>query len=207
MRKAVHIALIVVFTFAVAGMALAEDKTPPPQQPSPEQMQEMMKQYMEMIAPGPQHQAMAKSVGDWTMKMKMWQTADAPPMEATGTNKVIMDYDGRFMIENAEAMMMGMPYKSRTTIGYDKFRKEYQMTYYDNMGTGMYTAKGQSDADGKVITMNGTMDDVMSNRKDMPMRYVTTITDDNHHTFQMYGPGPDGKEFKMMEITYERATK
>jgi hypothetical protein len=200
MRRLVSV-LCVVF-IVLSGVGWAEDQ---PQQPSPEQMQEMMKQYMEMIAPGPEHQAMAKHVGTWNMNMKMWQAPGAPPMETTGTNKVRMDMDGRYMIEESEANMMGMPYKGYNIVAYDKFRKEYQMLYYDNMGTGMYTAKGQADATGKVITMTGTMDDVMADKKDMPMRYVTTIVDDNHHTFEMFGPGPDGKEFKMMEITYERA--
>jgi len=28
--------------------------------------------------------------------------------------------------------------------------------------------------------------------------------DDKTHIFEMYGPGEDGKEFKMMEVTHTR---
>jgi hypothetical protein len=31
-----------------------------------------------------------------------------------------------------------------------------------------------------------------------------TVTDENHHSMEMWMPGPDGKVFKMMEITYTR---
>jgi len=36
-------------------------------------------------------------------------------------------------------------------------------------------------------------------------RMVTTVIDDNHHTFEMYGTPPGGKkEMKMMSIDYMR---
>ena len=31
-----------------------------------------------------------------------------------------------------------------------------------------------------------------------------TVTDKDHHTMEMWGPGPDGKMYKMMEIKYSR---
>ena len=37
-----------------------------------------------------------------------------------------------------------------------------------------------------------------------PMKEKLTIVDDDHHTFEMWMPGPDGKLFRMMEITYAR---
>jgi len=30
------------------------------------------------------------------------------------------------------------------------------------------------------------------------------MTDDDHFTFALYGPGPGGKTFKMLEIAYTR---
>ena len=203
MRKSVHILLIALFVLAVSGIALAEDKAQP-QQPTPEQMQEMMKQYEAKIAPGPQHQDLAKSVGNWKTVSKMWQMPGAEPMVTTGVATARIEMGGRYLIEESQMEMMGMPYKGFNVVAYDNLRQEYQMVYFDNMGTGIVTGKGKADADGKSVTMTGTMDDVMSGAKDMPMRYVMRAIDNDHKIFEMWGPGPDGKDFKMMEMTYER---
>ena len=39
----------------------------------------------------------------------------------------------------------------------------------------------------------------------MPVSSVMSVQDDNHFTFSMWGPGPDGKQFKTLEIAYTRA--
>jgi hypothetical protein len=31
-----------------------------------------------------------------------------------------------------------------------------------------------------------------------------TVTDNDHHMMEMWGPDPSGKNYKMMEITYVR---
>jgi hypothetical protein len=31
-----------------------------------------------------------------------------------------------------------------------------------------------------------------------------TVLDNDHHIMEMWAPGPDGKAFKMMEISYAR---
>ncbi len=53
------------------------------------------------------------------------------------------------------------------------------------------------------MTSSGTMDDPMSGKSQMVNNKVT-VTDNDHHTMEMWGPGPDGKAFKMMEISYAR---
>ena len=40
--------------------------------------------------------------------------------------------------------------------------------------------------------------------KDTPFEEHLTISDTDHHTLEMYGPAPDGKMVKMMEINYSR---
>ena len=41
-------------------------------------------------------------------------------------------------------------------------------------------------------------------KKPQTTRMTTRWTDASTEVFEMYGPGPDGKETKMMEITYTR---
>ena len=199
MRTTGKLIVLAAMVFAALSLVMAEDKPA-----KPEDQQAMMKQYMEMMAPGPQHQAMAKDVGKWSGAMKMWEKMGAPPQEATTSKEVRMDMDGRYMVEDETSMMMGMPYHGHNTVGYDKFRGEYTFSYYDNMSTGIFTGSGKGDADGKTITFNCKMDDPMSNRKDVPSRIVIKTVDDDHNSFEMYTTSPDGKEYKCMETAYTR---
>ena len=42
--------------------------------------------------------------------------------------------------------------------------------------------------------------------KHVPTRTEETMPNDDTIVFEMYKPGPDGKEFKTMVITYKRKT-
>jgi hypothetical protein len=58
-------------------------------------------------------------------------------------------------------------------------------------------------ASGKKITFWSTMDDVVM-KKTMKVESQVTIVDADHHTYEMWGPAPDGKMFKTLEVQYTR---
>ena len=62
---------------------------------------------------------------------------------------------------------------------------------------------GGSTDGGKTWMYTSMMTDPMSG-KDMAGQTKLTMTDKDHFTMEMWGPGPDGKSFKMMEIAYSR---
>ena len=70
------------------------------------------------------------------------------------------------------------------------------------MGTGVFVMNGTGSADGKTITLHGSHPDPMGGV--MKHRAVWKLVDENTQTFEMYHKGKDGKEMKMMEITYAR---
>ena len=41
-------------------------------------------------------------------------------------------------------------------------------------------------------------------KKTMKVKSEATIVDDDHHTYEMWGPDPDGKMFKTLEVKYTR---
>jgi hypothetical protein len=47
------------------------------------------------------------------------------------------------------------------------------------------------------------MDDFMTGKK-CEIKQVVSVVDNDHHVFEMWGPDPAGKVFKMMEIHYTR---
>jgi hypothetical protein len=62
---------------------------------------------------------------------------------------------------------------------------------------------GESPDGGKTINWTGKGSDPMTG-KEQTYRSVTHNMDANTTHFEMYGPGLDGKEMKLMELTYKR---
>jgi hypothetical protein len=63
--------------------------------------------------------------------------------------------------------------------------------------------RGKCASDAKTCTFKGTMPDAMAG-KAVPVSETVTYTDDDHFKFDLRGPGPNGKAFKMIEIAYTR---
>lgn len=170
----------------------------------PEDMQKMMAEWMKIAAPGPAHDLLKSMAGEWTCTGKSWMAPDQPPMESTpGTSKSEMFFDGRYLKTEHSGDMMGMPFQGLGYMGYDNFRKQYWMTWIDNMGTALYTAYGAASSDGKEITLLGKSDDPMSGEKDKDTKYAWKLVDDKTIVFEVWDMTP-GKEFKCMEMTYTK---
>ncbi|MEJ7626693.1 MAG: DUF1579 domain-containing protein [Ferruginibacter sp.] len=165
----------------------------------------MMKNWQAYATPGTQHAMMAKWNGTWTGKMMMWHAPGTPPDSTTAiaTNKMI--YGGRYQQSTHTGNMMGMKFEGQSIMGYDNAKKVFQSTWMDNMGTGIAMLEGPWDEATKSLTMTGKMvDPSKGDGKEITMRHVMKVIDDNNQVYEMYCPGPDGKEFKNMEIRMVR---
>jgi hypothetical protein len=98
---------------------------------------------------------------------------------------------------------MGMPFEGFSLVGFDNEKKSFISIWVDNMGTGVMKSEGKWNDKDRAITFNGMMMDPVL-RKEQPFREVFRIIDNNTQLMEMYGPGPDGKEFKTMEIRFTR---
>lgn len=182
-------------------------------QPAMPDMQEMMKKWMATIKPGEKHQALEYFVGDWETTTKIWMGGpDAPPMETKGKAKHKWVLDGRFILEETESELMmpdatgqmkKLPHKGLGLTGYDNYRNMYVATWADNMGTWILTMAGAADPSGKVFTFYGEMDEPMLDVRGRTVKYVTTIKDKDHHTFQIFDLHA-GPNYKVLEIDYRR---
>ena len=177
-----------------------KEKAPAAGQPSEAEM----KAWMEASTPGENHKRLDPFVGEWNVKMTTQMAPDAPKEETTGqmTNKWVLD--GRFLLQEYTGTMMGMPFNGLGTWGYDNVKKEYIGSWMDTSSTGAMNSTGQYDAATKAWTMKGSF--LEPSGKAIPTRQVIKIVDPNTHTFEFYMPGPDGKEFKSMMLTYTRKT-
>lgn len=89
--------------------------------------------------------------------------------------------------------------------GYDNVRKEYNSVWLDNMGTGIMEASAQYNPATQTFMESGAFSCPMTGEKHKKFRAVWKIIDHDHYTYEMYTQGPGGKEFKSLEIDYQRA--
>ena len=183
-----------------APLALAQQSGKAPEM-TPEQKAEM-EAYAKAATPGPQHQQLASMAGNYTMKVKSWPAAGAPPMEDSGTATRKMDLEGRVLVEEVHSTMMGQPFTGHGMTGYDNVAGKYWSTWNDNMSTGVIVSHGTCDAK-NTCEYTGTYNDPIK-KAPVKTRMKSREVDPKTEVFEMYGPGKDGKEFKMMEITYTK---
>lgn len=165
--------------------------------------QAMMAKWAQYSTPSEAHGNLAEAAGDWEYTMTWWMQPGAAPERSSGTSKSEMILGGRYLEDKVRGTAMGQPFEGRGTTGYDNYSKEYISTWVDNMGTGVFVSRGKYDPAAKSLVMTGTMDDFMDGKK-KTMRSVLTHVDQNTTRFEMYAPGPDGKEFKTMEMVSKR---
>jgi hypothetical protein len=178
--------------------ALAEEaKAPSPQE------QAMMEKYVKAATPGPEHQALAKMAGKWSLKVTAWMAPGAPPQTSNGTAEFKTILGGRYLEQEAHGDMAGQPFEGHGLEGYDNVTHERWGTWVDNMTTGVMVMKGKC-KDAKKCTTTGKMSDAVAG-KAINVSTTLTMKDDNTMVMEMHGPGPDGKAFKTMEIVYTRA--
>jgi hypothetical protein len=181
-----------------ATLAFAEDPKPKAA-PGQAEMEAMMK----AATPGDAHKKLNAMAGTFNADVKMWMQPGAPPTGGGGVAENTWALDGRFLEQHFTGNFMGMPFTGMGFTGYDNIKKKYVGTWMDTMTTSMMISSGTANADGKSYTFTSTMDDPMTG-KSSPVKETVTIVDDDHHTLEMWSPGPDGKMFKTMEIAYTR---
>lgn len=162
-----------------------------------------MDAMMKAATPGEAHKKLAGMVGTWDATVKMYNAPGAPPQVSTGTSESKLVLGGRWVQETFNGNFMGMPFSGIGYTGYDNLKKQYIGTWMDSMSTSLMQSTGTADASGKNFTFSATVDDPVTG-KPVATKSTVTVTDENHHTMEMWMPAPDGKMFKMMEISYSR---
>lgn len=183
----------------LAAPALPAQEAPPKM--SPEEAA-MMAAYREAGTPGATHAALAKMAGTYDLSIRSWNAPGAPPTVEKGTATRTMALGGRVMVEDVTSQMYGQPFTGHGMHGYDNVTGKHWSTWNDSMSTGVMLSEGDCTADG-ACTFSGSWNDPVT-RKKITSRMTTRWTSPTVELFEMFAPGPDGKEMKMMEITYTK---
>ena len=203
MSRTRNIGITLTLALVAALPVLAEDKAKPAAPPAMSAEQKaMMEAYMAAGTPGAPHAAMAKQAGEYDLTVTSWDAPGAPPTTDQGTASRKMALDGRVMVEMMQGTNHGQPFSGHGMRGYDNVSGKYWGTWNDSMSTGVMVSEGTCDDKG-ACTFKGSWNDPVS-KKPINARMTTRWTDASTEEFEMYAPGPDGKEMKMMAITYKK---
>ena len=197
MHRTLASALLPLSLFAALPV-LAQDAPP---KMSPEEAA-MMQAYQEAGTPGAPHAALAKMAGTYDLSIRSWHAPGAPPTVEAGTATRSMVLGGRVMVEEVQSQMHGQPFTGHGMHGYDNVSGKHWSTWNDSMSTGVMVSEGDCSDDG-ACTFTGSWNDPVTKGK-INARMTTRWTSPDVQLFEMFAPGPDGKEARMMEITYTK---
>ena len=166
----------------------------------------MMKNWQAYMTPGDVHKMMASWNGTWNGEVVMWDPfkpagSPADTSKATIVNKMAMG--GRYQTATTTGNMMGMPFEGMSMLAYDNIKKTFISTWVDNMGTGIMKLEGPWDEATKSITFKGKCVNPGTGKEEDTWEKFTVV-DDNTQMMEMYCKGPDGKDFKTMQIKFTR---
>jgi len=180
----------------IVNLLFAQEKAP--------DMQAMMKIYMEASTPGDAHKKFDDLVGSWDVATTMWMNGqENPPTTSKSTAELKWVLGGRFLQQETKGEFMGIPTAGIGFNGYDNLDKKYTMFWIDNSATAMYTAEGNFDKSGKVLTMYGKMDDVLTGEHDKYTIYVLRLVDKDKWIFEFHDTAL-APNTKVGEMVYTR---
>jgi hypothetical protein len=181
--------------------ALAQEKAAKGKKAAPPDEKAMMEAMQKAGTPGEAHKKLEAIVGTFDTKVKMWMDPSKAPEESTGSSENTWVLGNRYVQMNYQGTFMGQPFSGIGYQGYDNVQKKYVGTWMDSASTGIMTSTGTMT--GNVVKTTATMPDPMTGKMSRITSKVT-IADNDHHTMEMWGPGPDGKNYQMMVIEYTR---
>ena len=163
---------------------------------------EMMKNWKAYMTPGKEHQMMKSWDGTWIGEATMMMPGTPVTKNmVTVVNKMTMG--GRYQLTSQKGSFNGMPFEGMGTLGFDNSKKEFVLSWIDNMGSGIIKMEGPWNETTKSMDLRGAQVDPATG-KEMDIRETFRVIDNDRQVMEMYGPGPDGKEIKTMQIIYTR---
>ena len=203
MKVRSSLAGVLALGMVILGSATATGDDKKAAKAGPPDEKAMMEAMAKAGTPGDAHKKFEPMVGTFETKAKMWMDPSKPAEESSGKTESKWVLGNRFVHEAYEGTFMGQPFSGMGYWGYDNITKKYTGTWMDSMGTAMMNSTGKMDASGKVLTYTSMMNDPMTGKL-CKITEKVTVTDNDHHMLEMWGPDPSGKNYKMMEITYVR---
>jgi len=196
------------FVVAAALLLVAPAAAGAQEKPTPEEIARLQAMMMEAMAPGPEHERLARFAGRWTTESRVWPEPGAQPMVASGTAANRMILGGRFLLSESATPAGPMRGEAMMILGFDRRNGWYTSAAYDTYGTYGVMARGGYDAARGAIVMSGE-DTVASAGHTQTWDFALREVEADTFVFEIIFTDPahtrGGAPFKMVEVTYRRA--
>lgn len=154
--------------------------------------------------PTEHHERLKREVGTWDATVKMWMGGpDAPAEESKGVETNTLFGGGLWLLTSFEGDFGGLKFEGRGWNGYDSKKGKYVGCWVDSMTDRITPMEGTFDeaTDSYTYTLEGVDP---ATGKPIKEHHTLKYDGDDTRIAAFYTPGPDGKEFKSMEITYKK---
>ncbi len=162
-----------------------------------------MAQWQAAMTPAAGHARLETMVGTWRAKTTFTMAPGGAEQVHGGTSAHRLVLGGRFLEQVYTGTAMGMPFEGIGYTGYDNVMKRYVGTWMDTFGTGMMNSVGVGrPSDTKIA---GVAEAYEPSGKKKVFETIIKIADRDHHSYEMWTKGPNGKKYRVMIVEYERA--
>jgi hypothetical protein len=164
--------------------------------------QAMMAQWQAAMTPSEGHARLMPMVGTWRAKTTFTMAPGAPDQVSAGTSVHRLVLGGRYLEQVYKGSSMGMPFEGIGFTGYDNVQKRYVGTWMDTFGTGVMNSTGTGRPTDEKIEFVCEAIEPSGQKKifDATVR----IRGHEHHSYEMWTKGPNGKPYRVMLVEYER---
>ena len=152
--------------------------------------------------PGPEQSFLAKRAGEYTRTVKFIAQPNADANASTGTAKISVTLDGRFIVEENTDTVFGRPVSGMRIYGFNNITKQYEAVWMYTMSTAMLFLTGTSADGGKTIDLTGVSQNHRGDK--IPIHATIRQADDDQFVVTLMSTGADGKEAAFQETTYTR---
>jgi hypothetical protein len=152
--------------------------------------------------PGAEQAFLAKRAGEYTRTVKFVGQPGADAPAGTGSSKISVILDGRFIQEENNDTVFGRPVLGLRLWGYNNVTKQYEAVWTYTMSTAILMLTGTSTDSGKTIEYTSTSGTPGGN--DAPLHARVRQMSDDQFVVTLWSAGPDGKEAAFQETTYTR---
>jgi len=149
-------------------------------------------------ATNPEIELLEDDVGVWHGEVEVRPAPDAPVQKSEGTMKSRMC--GPWLLSDFKNETSG--FEGHGIYGWDSIEHRYVGTWVDPMRRGLVVMRGEWDAANQTLAFVGEMTRPDGSR--MRWREVTERPEDDVRVFRSFVPLPDGGEFEVMKVRYER---
>jgi hypothetical protein len=164
--------------------------------------EDLQEAWARLSQPGPEHEWLARGVGEWNVTQRIFMEGADEPFEVQGEATFTMKWD-RYLHE--ELRMGGVDEANAVSyIGFDNSAQEFKAINLGIWGTGMDVISGTRSDDGKVVTMTHEgVEKGLGNLK-VAHRFVITHRSDDERLVEMFSKYGDAPERKAAEMVYTR---